>query len=204
MAMIEGEQRPFGACDVGVAERKIEPRPEIRSDIARIYLYMEVLSTLAPLRSEDVGQLVGLELCRRHHSHQVSEALAMNAPALRKCERFVAVRPGAEKPSELVKDVAETRSGGERFEPVHGTVPLFHIAMVLLQVIIHVAVRPVPHPLPEHVPYGARVQTAPKFHLLQWGMKPTVSDWCNPANLHTLALIHRGPHSARCSALVTR
>jgi len=27
MAMIEGEQRPFGACDVEIAERKIEPRP---------------------------------------------------------------------------------------------------------------------------------------------------------------------------------
>jgi deoxyribonuclease I len=40
MAMIEGEQRQFGACDVEIAERKIEPRPEIRGDIARIYLYM--------------------------------------------------------------------------------------------------------------------------------------------------------------------
>jgi deoxyribonuclease I len=41
MAMIEGEQRPFGAGDVEIAERKIEPRPEIRGDIARIYLSME-------------------------------------------------------------------------------------------------------------------------------------------------------------------
>ena len=41
MARIEGEQRQFSACDVGIAERKIEPRPEIRGDIARIYLYME-------------------------------------------------------------------------------------------------------------------------------------------------------------------
>jgi deoxyribonuclease I len=40
MAMIEGEQRQFGACDAEIAERKIEPRPEIRGDIARIYLYM--------------------------------------------------------------------------------------------------------------------------------------------------------------------
>jgi endonuclease I len=40
MAMIEGEQRPFGACDVEIAERKIEPRPEICDDMARIYLYM--------------------------------------------------------------------------------------------------------------------------------------------------------------------
>jgi deoxyribonuclease-1 len=41
MAMIEGEARQFGACDVEIADRKIEPRPEIRGDIARIYLYMD-------------------------------------------------------------------------------------------------------------------------------------------------------------------
>jgi hypothetical protein len=46
----------------------------------------------------------------------------MDAPALLKCERFVAVRPGAAKRSDLVKDVAETRSGGERFETAHGSV----------------------------------------------------------------------------------
>ena len=40
MAMIEGEQRQFSACDVEIAERKIEPRPEIRGDMARIWLYM--------------------------------------------------------------------------------------------------------------------------------------------------------------------
>jgi hypothetical protein len=52
----------------------------------------------------------------------------------------------------------------------------------------------------EHV----AAQTAPKFYLLQWGMKPTVPDRCNPANLYTLALVHRGPHLARCAALVAR
>jgi deoxyribonuclease I len=41
MAMIDGEARQFGACDVEIADRKIEPRPAIRGDIARIYLYME-------------------------------------------------------------------------------------------------------------------------------------------------------------------
>ena len=41
MAMIEGEAREFGACDVEIADRKIEPRPAIRGDIARIYLYMD-------------------------------------------------------------------------------------------------------------------------------------------------------------------
>jgi deoxyribonuclease-1 len=41
MAMIEGERREFGQCDVEIADRKIEPRPAIRGDIARIYQYME-------------------------------------------------------------------------------------------------------------------------------------------------------------------
>jgi deoxyribonuclease I len=41
MAMIAGEARQFGACDVEIAERKIEPRPAIRGDIAWRYLYME-------------------------------------------------------------------------------------------------------------------------------------------------------------------
>jgi deoxyribonuclease I len=36
MAMIDGEQRQFGACDIEIADRKIEPRPAIRGDIARI------------------------------------------------------------------------------------------------------------------------------------------------------------------------
>jgi hypothetical protein len=51
---------------------------------------------------------------------------------------------------------------------------------------------------------GDHQQTAPKFHLLQWGIKPTVPDRRNPAHLHTLTLIYRGPHSARYTALVAR
>ena len=41
MEMIPGEKREFGACDVEIENRKIEPRPEIRGDIARTYMYME-------------------------------------------------------------------------------------------------------------------------------------------------------------------
>jgi deoxyribonuclease-1 len=33
MEMIPGEKREFGACDVEIENRKIEPRPEIRGDI---------------------------------------------------------------------------------------------------------------------------------------------------------------------------
>ena len=39
MEMIPEEKREFGACDVEIENRKIEPRPEIRGDIARTYLY---------------------------------------------------------------------------------------------------------------------------------------------------------------------
>jgi deoxyribonuclease-1 len=41
MAMIAGEEREFGLCDIEIADRKIEPRLAIRGDIARISLYME-------------------------------------------------------------------------------------------------------------------------------------------------------------------
>jgi deoxyribonuclease I len=41
MAMIPGEARAFGRYDLEIEDRKIEPRPEIRGDIARIYFYME-------------------------------------------------------------------------------------------------------------------------------------------------------------------
>lgn len=39
-AMIPGEKREFGACDVEIADKQVEPRPEIRGDIARTYFYM--------------------------------------------------------------------------------------------------------------------------------------------------------------------
>ena len=41
MAMIAGEARAFGGCDVEIADHEIEPRPEIRGDIARTYAYMD-------------------------------------------------------------------------------------------------------------------------------------------------------------------
>ncbi|MCP4339837.1 MAG: endonuclease I [Desulfobulbaceae bacterium] len=40
-AMIPGEPRVFGSCDMEIEDRKAEPRPEIRGDIARIYFYMD-------------------------------------------------------------------------------------------------------------------------------------------------------------------
>lgn len=44
-AVIDGEERSFGRCDFEVdhASRRIEPRPAVRGDIARIGLYMEAV-----------------------------------------------------------------------------------------------------------------------------------------------------------------
>lgn len=41
MFIIIGEYRRYGECDVEIFNKKIEPRPSIRGDIARTYLYMD-------------------------------------------------------------------------------------------------------------------------------------------------------------------
>ena len=41
MAMIKGELREFGKCDVEINNKKIEPRESIRGEIARTYMYMD-------------------------------------------------------------------------------------------------------------------------------------------------------------------
>ena len=35
MSIIEGEVRKFGKCDVEIKSRKVEPREEVRGEIAR-------------------------------------------------------------------------------------------------------------------------------------------------------------------------
>ena len=41
MAVLAGEERRYGACDVEIKGRKFEPREAVRGDIARTYLYMD-------------------------------------------------------------------------------------------------------------------------------------------------------------------
>jgi deoxyribonuclease-1 len=41
MAIIEGEKREFGKCDVEIKNKKVEPRESIRGEIARTYMYMD-------------------------------------------------------------------------------------------------------------------------------------------------------------------
>jgi deoxyribonuclease I len=41
MAIIKGEKREFGKCDVEIKNKKVEPREKIRGEIARTYMYMD-------------------------------------------------------------------------------------------------------------------------------------------------------------------
>ena len=41
MTIIEGEEREFGKCDVEIKRGRVEPREEVRREIARTYMYMD-------------------------------------------------------------------------------------------------------------------------------------------------------------------
>ena len=41
MTIIKGEDREFGKCDVEIKSPKVEPRDEVRGEIARTYMYMD-------------------------------------------------------------------------------------------------------------------------------------------------------------------
>ena len=41
MAIVAGEERRFGACDIELTSTLFEPRPDIRGDVARAYEYMD-------------------------------------------------------------------------------------------------------------------------------------------------------------------
>ena len=40
MGEVQDETHPFGRCDVKLADNAFEPRPEVRGDVARTYMYM--------------------------------------------------------------------------------------------------------------------------------------------------------------------
>ena len=42
IALIKGEKRDFGECDIEIKNKKFEPSENIRGDIARTYMYMEI------------------------------------------------------------------------------------------------------------------------------------------------------------------
>jgi hypothetical protein len=64
----------------------------------------------------------------------------MDGTALRKRNGLDRLRLGAEECSDLIKDKAETGSGGEGFEPAHRPIALLDSAMVLLQIVVQIAV----------------------------------------------------------------
>jgi hypothetical protein len=75
------------------------------------------------------------------------------------CKRneLFAVQLWTEKGSDLIEGAAETRGGGEGFEPACGPVALLDAPMVLLDIVVQVAVRPVRHLVPEDGPNSPRV-----------------------------------------------
>ena len=64
------------------------------------------------------------------------------------------MRLRAEKGSDLIEQTAETRGRGESFEPTHRPVPRLDAPMILFQLIVYIAVRPVRHSVPENMPDG--------------------------------------------------
>ena len=42
IAIINGENREFGECDIEIKNNKVEPNEKIRGNIARTYMYMEL------------------------------------------------------------------------------------------------------------------------------------------------------------------
>ncbi len=42
IALINGEKREFGKCDIEIFNKQVEPTESIRGDIARTYMYMEL------------------------------------------------------------------------------------------------------------------------------------------------------------------
>ena len=53
MGIIEGEKREFGKCDVELDSRTIEPKPDIRGDIARTYMYMDSVYLVETIISKE-------------------------------------------------------------------------------------------------------------------------------------------------------
>ena len=76
MAMIDGEARRFGVCDLEIEDRKIEPRPDIRGDIARTYFYMDAAypgratSLVSPRTRGLIAGALGLQMSARGHTHR--------------------------------------------------------------------------------------------------------------------------------------
>jgi hypothetical protein len=81
----------------------------------------------------------------------------MHDASLLECEAWLAVGLGLEKGTNLIEDPTEAPSGVKGFAPTQGTGALLNTAVVPLQMVIHIAVRPVHHPLPDTISKRAGV-----------------------------------------------
>lgn len=66
-------------------------------------------------------------------------------------------RRGAEEMAHLVVSAAEPMGRCHALEAPHGSVPALDAAMILLEMIVEVAARPMPDPLAKLSPDGARI-----------------------------------------------
>lgn len=96
-----------------------------------------------------------------YHAHQLGNPLQLDAPAVCKRNELVAVQLETEKGSDCIEGAAETRGGGEGFEPACGPVALLDAPMVLLDMAVQVAVRPARHLVPEDGPNGPLLGVVP-------------------------------------------
>ena len=81
----------------------------------------------------------------------------MDAAAFCEGEVLVVTRLRPEKGTDLVEDTTEACCGGEGSKPARRAIPLFNAPMILFQMVIEIAMRPVGHPPPEDVADGTWV-----------------------------------------------
>jgi hypothetical protein len=70
-------------------------------------------------------------------------------------------RPRSEKGLELVEEAAEARSRGKGLEATYQPIARLDPPMILFQMVVEGAIRPVRHPIPKDVPNGTWVGVMP-------------------------------------------
>ena len=74
MAEIPGEKREWGSCDFEISSRKVEPKDDVKGDIARIYKYMDSVYPVKFISNKNKSLFdawdkldpVSPEECKRH------------------------------------------------------------------------------------------------------------------------------------------
>jgi hypothetical protein len=92
-----------------------------------------------------------------HDAKEAIDLAEMEPMAVAEREPPASRRRGAEKMAHLVVSTAEPMCGRHALEPAHGLVSALDAAMILLEMIVKVAARPMPDPLAKLSPDGARI-----------------------------------------------